>query len=292
MPGTAPESRTFKSQQLKLHLADWGNPSAPPLILVHGQRDHCRNWDSVAERLRDRFHVMAVDLRGHGESDWSPDGHYDQEAYLFDFAELIRHVSDGGRPNIIGHSLGGNIALRFAGIYPDKIERLICIEGLGRMPKLEAELESQPIDERIRAWIDSQRALGKRRPRQHESVEAAVEHMRKANPHLSAAQARHLTEHGLRQNREGGFSWKFDPRVRAVSPADLATKDIHILWSRISCPTLLAYGRESWASNPAEDGRLAHFRNARLVMFDDAGHWVHHDRLDRFLEEAEAFLAS
>jgi pimeloyl-ACP methyl ester carboxylesterase len=289
MSRTGPNSRSFVSQGLNLHYADWGNDAAAPLLLVHGQRDHCRNWDWVAERLSGRFHVMAVDLRGHGDSDWSPDGHYDQEAYLYDFAELVRHA---GEPvSIIGHSLGGNIALRFAGIYPDKVERLICIEGLGRMPSQLAELESQPIDQRIREWIESIRALGKRRPRQHESVEAAIAHMHKSKPHLSEAQARHLTDHGLRPNGQGGFAWKFDPRVRAVSPADLTTPEIHHLWAQIRCPTLLAYGEQSWASNPAEDGRLDHFRNARLVMFEGAGHWLHHDRLDRFLAEAEAFLA-
>jgi pimeloyl-ACP methyl ester carboxylesterase len=289
MSRDGPGSRTFVSQGLNLHYADWGNESAPPLLLVHGQRDHCRNWDWVAERLRDRFHVMAVDLRGHGDSDWSPDGHYDQHAYLYDFTELVRHAGDG--VSIIGHSLGGNIALRFAGIYPDRVKRLISIEGLGRMPAQVAELERRPVDERIREWIDASRALGKRGPRQHESFEAAVVHMRKSNAHLSEAQARHLTEHGLRPDSDGRFRWKFDPRVRAISPADLTTAEIHHLWARIRCPTLLAYGADSWASNPAEDGRLSHFRNTRLVMFEGAGHWVHHDRLDRFLAEAEAFLA-
>jgi pimeloyl-ACP methyl ester carboxylesterase len=245
----------------------------------------------VAQRFRDRFHVIAVDLRGHGDSEWSPDGSYDQDAYLFDFAELVRSVADGERPRIIGHSLGGNIALRFAGIYPDKVAGLVCIEGLGRMPAHEAEIARQTIDERLRSWIDSKRALGKRRPRQHDSVEAAVEHMHKSNPHLSDEQVRHLTEHGLRPNGEDGFVWKFDPRVRAVSPVDLTTSELHHLWARITCPTLLAYGRESWASNPAEDGRLSRFGNARLVMFEGAGHWVHHDRLDRFVDEAAAFFA-
>ena len=80
--GSGPTSRIYFSQRLRLHYVDWGNPSAPPLLLLHGGRDHCRNWDWVAGELRHRWHVLAPDLRGHGDSQWSPDGHYATAGYV------------------------------------------------------------------------------------------------------------------------------------------------------------------------------------------------------------------
>ncbi|HEV2300452.1 MAG TPA: alpha/beta hydrolase, partial [Stellaceae bacterium] len=108
--------------------------------------------------------------------------------------------------------------------------------------------------------------------------------------HLSAEQARHLTQHGVNQNEDGTYSWKFDNYVRADPPYDMTVAEVEELWSAIRCPTLLVYGRESWASNPAEDGRVRHFKNAEVVTFEGAGHWVHHDRLDAFLDTAGRFL--
>ena len=109
---------------------DWGNLSAPPLILLHGGRDHCRNWDWVAAALRDRYHIIAPDLRGHGNSAWSASGHYTMANYIYDLAQLI-HQQELAPVAIIAHSLGGNIALRYAGIYPEAVHRLVVIEGLG-----------------------------------------------------------------------------------------------------------------------------------------------------------------
>ena len=86
---TGPSSHIYISQRLRLHYVDWGNPGAPPLILIHGNQDHCRNWDWIAQELRHDWHIIAPDLRGHGDSAWSPDGQYSFEAYVCDIAQLI-----------------------------------------------------------------------------------------------------------------------------------------------------------------------------------------------------------
>jgi pimeloyl-ACP methyl ester carboxylesterase len=114
--------------------------------------------------------------------------------------------------------------------------------------------------------------------------------MREANQHLSPEQARHLTQHGVNQNEDGTYSWKFDNYTRANSAYGMPQAEIEQLWTRISCPTLLVYGKESWATNPENDGRLRHFRHARVVSFDNAGHWVHHDQLPAFLDLVRGFL--
>ena len=283
-----PSSRTYFSQRLRLHYVDWGNVGAPPLILLHGGRDHCLNWDWVAARLCRDWHVIAPDLRGHGDSAWASDGQYDMAAYLYDLAQLIHQQGLAPVP-IVAHSLGGNIALRYAGIFPESVSRLVAIEGLGPSPKVVAA-ETRDIAARMRRWMEDQRASSGRSPRRYPTIEDAFRRMQEENKHLSPEQARHLTVHGVNQNEDGTYSWKFDNYIRSWPPYDMTRDEIASLWERITCPTLLVYGAESWASNPERDGRLVHFSNARVVEFANAGHWVHHDRLDGFIEEIEKFL--
>ena len=139
-------------------------------------------------------------------------------------------------------------------------------------------------------WIGGQRGLAGRMPRRYASIEEAFHRMQDENPHLSAEQARHLTVHGVNQNEDGSYTWKFDNYVRAFPPYDMSGRDIQLLWSRISCPTLLVYGKESRAGDPAADGRAELFRHASVVGIDGAGHWSHHDRLDEFLHIVREFL--
>jgi pimeloyl-ACP methyl ester carboxylesterase len=283
-------SHTYISQRLRLHYLDWGNPDAPPLVLVHGGRDHARSWDWVVERFRDRWHIIAPDLRGHGDSQWLQDGGYAMPGFIYDLAQLI-HQRQLAPVTLIGHSLGGNIATRYAGICPDKVSRLVSIEGLGLSPKAMAERLAKPLAERMRAWIEAQRGLAARLPRRYESIKDAVARMQAANKHLSFEQASHLTRHGVNQNEDGTYGWKFDPYLHVFPPVDLPAAEVERLWAQVACPTLLVYGKESWASNPQEDGRARHFKNVRVVMVENAGHWVHHDQTDYFVETVQEFLA-
>ena len=155
IPG--PASRIWFSQRLRLHYVDWGNPAAPPLILLHGGRDHCRSWDWLASTLRPEWHVIAPDLRGHGDSAWSLSGTYSMANYIYDLAQLV-HQQKLAPVSIVAHSLGGNIALRYSGIYPEAVRRLVAIEGLGPGPRSAAARDAKPIDQRMRAWVEEQRA--------------------------------------------------------------------------------------------------------------------------------------
>jgi pimeloyl-ACP methyl ester carboxylesterase len=291
IPDTSgPTSRIYFSQRLRLHYVDWGNAGAPPLLLLHGGRDHCRSWDWVAAALRRDWHVLAPDLRGHGDSQWSANGDYAMTGYVYDLAQLI-HQQELAPATIIAHSLGGMIALRYAGIYPERVRRLVAIEGLGPSPRRQRERARQPVAERLQHWIAAQRGLAGRLPRRYARLEDAFRRMREANAHLSPEQAWHLTQYGVNQNEDGTYSWKFDNYVRLEPPCDLTSAEIEELWGRITCPTLLVYGQESRVSNPQEDGRARHFRNARVVTLAGAGHWVHHDKLDVFLDLVREFIA-
>ncbi|MBC2666336.1 alpha/beta hydrolase [Novosphingobium flavum] len=285
----APVSQTFLSQRLRLHYLDWGNEGAPLLILQHGGRDHCRSFDAVAEELRRDWHVIAPDLRGHGDSEWSADGDYSLTAFVYDFAQLIHALGDGP-VTLIGHSLGGNVVARYAGIYPARVAKMVNIEGLGFTAKSIAERAEKGYAELMRRWIELRRSISTRPRRTYPDFEAALARMMEANRHLTDAQARHLTLHGTRHNEDGTLSWKYDHYINAWYPVDATYEQIREVWAAIDCPSLLLWGRDSFFSSPDEDGRLACFRNAELKIYDDAGHWLHHDQFDRFMADIKAFL--
>ena len=126
----------------------------------------------VAEEFRDDWHVIAPDIRGHGDSAWSPEGHYGMDAFVYDFAQLI-HTLGHEQVTIVAHSLGGNITSRFAGLYPDKVRKLVNIEGLGPSPEMRAQIEAEGMANRIRRWIEDRRKAAGRLPRRYPTIEAA-----------------------------------------------------------------------------------------------------------------------
>ena len=283
-----PTSHYYYSQRLKLHYVDWGNPGRPPLLLLHGGRDHARNWDWVAQALRGDYHIIAPDLRGHGDSQWAVGGGYATADYVLDVAQLLDALQFFPI-TIIGHSLGGAVALKYTGTYPDRVRTVVAIEGLGLPPHM---MRDTPADQRMAEWVTEMQALARRHPHRYASLDEAVTRMRDANPHLSDAQARHLTVHGSYRDEDGTYLWKFDNYVRAASPHLYDIHDSRRFWSQITCPVLLVRGAESWASDPEKDGRATAFRNYTLVNIDKAGHWVHHDQLEEFLRVVRAFLQS
>jgi pimeloyl-ACP methyl ester carboxylesterase len=275
---------------LRLHYADWGNASAPPLILLHERLDHCRTWDWVAEELGRDFHIVAPDLRGHGDSAPSPSGAYTVSAYLCDLTQLIRQLGRS-RVSLVGHGLGGEIALIYAGVFPGMVGKLVAIESLGDSPAFEAERAELPIAARLASWLAERYEVAGRIPKRYRTIEEAYARMRWQNGHLSPRQAKHLTDHGVNRNEDGTFSWRFDNYVRvAGSTVDLSADERHELWSKINCPVLLMLGDESGASNPVDDGRIGHFAAARVEVIQNAGHWIYHDRLDAFVGALRAFL--
>ena len=286
-----PVSHTFFSQRKRLHYTDWGNSDAHPLLLIHGGRDHGRSWDWIAQQFSNEWHVMVPDLRGHGDSDWVEDGNYEMAAYLYDLDQLI-HQQKLAPVTIISHSLGGNIALRYSGLYPRNVRAIVAIEGLGLSPKMQAELRERPLSDRLKSWISKRRDLAGRSPKKYASMDSAIKRMTEENQHLSEEMATHLTVHGVNQNEDGTFSWKFDNYVRSWPAYDMPEKDIQGLWSEIECPTLLVHGLESWASDPSNDGRSKFFRNPEVVGFKGAGHWVHHDCPDEFVSTVKNFFDS
>jgi len=284
---TEPTSRTFVSQGLTLHYLDWGNAGAPLLILLHGTSDHARSWDWTARALEDRFHVIALDLRGHGDSQWSPDGAYMLAYQVIDLVELIDSLGEE-RVSIVGHSFGGSLASRYAGVYPDRVHKLVLVDGFGPPAESYASWEQFGAVRRAREWIEKRRDVKRKATRRLATLEDAAARLSAGNPRLSQTQAQHLAEHGVRQHPDG-YGWKADPRVSQFTSEDFAV-EITTFWREITAPTLLLRGAESWTHDPEATGQAAHLRDRRSVAIPNAGHWPHHDQFETFLGTLEEYL--
>jgi len=285
--------RFFRSGTLRIHFRDWGTDGRPPLIIVHGLRDHSHSFDDLAAALADRFHVYALDLRGHGDSETTP--YYAFGHFALDLHNLIRALRLP-RPVLVGHSMGGEVVATFSGAFPDVPSKVVMIEGLGPPPI--------DLDEEIRWVIDGftriDRALTG--PPGLQDLEAAYRRLRERNPRLPEAQARRLALLGTRAREDGMLEWKFDAMLCTLAltgPFDL--EFAMAFWRRITAPTLLVHGTESgafWRGKPGSvyldrddlARRVACFHDARVVEIAGAGHMVHFDRPAELTRAIRDFL--
>jgi pimeloyl-ACP methyl ester carboxylesterase len=282
---TGPADRFYESQGLRLHYADWGNETAPPLIVVHGGRDHCRSWDALARALQPQFHVIAPDLRGHGDSEWTKGGSYSLSDYVYDLTRLMGALGID-KASLIGHSMGGMVCLVFAGTFPERVTRLAVLDGVTVLPGL----PRAPIHERIAKWVAQLDKMAATKPRRLADLAEAAKRMLAHNKHLTPELAEHLARHAVRKNADGTYNWKFDEYGAARAPYRLSPEDHVALWQRITCPTLLLRGDETFMPDWA--AALPPLKTARAEVIRGAGHWLHHDRLDDVLAFLRPFLAS
>lgn len=277
-----PKDCFHDSQGLRLHYADWGNESAPRVILLHGGRDQCRSWDLIARSLQPHFHVIAPDLRGHGNSEWARASSYSLADHVYD----MTHLAGADRNTIlVGHSFGGMIALAYAGTYPERISRLVVLDG--------AFLPTAPsasIDVQMTQWIAQIDRISKSKARSFDSIAAAAERLSVHNSRLTPAQSLHLARHAVTLNADGSYRWKYDPYQQVRAPYRLSADDYVALWSRIACPTLLLCGSDSFIPDPQKAGILHHFRQAEQHIIAGAAHWLHHDKPDQVIAALESFL--
>jgi pimeloyl-ACP methyl ester carboxylesterase len=283
-----PAAHAFTSQGLKLNYLDWGHPEAPIALLAHGVRDHARSWDWTAHALlKDGWRVVALDLRGHGDSDWSPDGAYLSSYQVQDLADLIDHL---GAPqlSIIGHSFGGTISARFAAMFPERVRKLVIIDGMGPGPENFERWNRKGPVARTREWLEQRRKTAAAPPTLFRTIEEAISRLADLHPHLSPDQAEHLARYGVRR-APGGWTWKSDPLMSFFPPEDYYA-DTADVWNSLACPTLIFWGAKSFTVDPIADGRAALVRDGRTVVYEDAGHWPHHERFDDFCAELRAFL--
>jgi pimeloyl-ACP methyl ester carboxylesterase len=280
-----PEDRYFESSRLRLHYVVWGDETKPPLLLVHGGRDHARSWDFVAQAVTDRFAAYAVDLRGHGDSDWPVGAQYRISDHVIDLAKLIDTLGRGP-VSIIAHSMGGRVVLDYAGTFPERVAKLVIIEGFGWPLRTD-----RPAGERLSDLVKAAREVEQRTPRVYKTLEEAAERMQEANRRLTPQMAQHLTQHAVRRREDGGYVWKFDNFVHVRSLPDWSVEEQKELWGGVTAPVLLIEGSESNLRRPLRDELASALRDSQTLTVQGAGHWVHHDQLDEFVRLAREYLS-
>ncbi len=284
-----PISKFYTSQHLRLHYADWGNKNKPLLLLIHGGMDHARSWDSTAQKLCEDFHVVAPDLRGHGESSWAPGSMYSVLDSVLDTVALVEKLGSPAA-SIIGHSYGAIVSFMYAGFYPERVKKLILIEGGGVSPSRFGKTFQDPIWKRGPEWINTVRKTEKRSRRCFDSIGDAEAKIRRLIPALSDDQVRHLTHHGISGNDDGTYSWKYDELSKILSPIRFDEQEMIELQERISCPVLYLYGSRGWSGNPFDKKTNPPHISVKSMQIAHAGHWLHHERFDIFVEIAASFL--
>ncbi|MBI4311941.1 MAG: alpha/beta hydrolase [Chloroflexi bacterium] len=264
---------------LRIHYLDWGNPNAMPLVLIHGLRAYAHTWDLVAQELRNDFHVIAVDVRGRGDSDWDPNHNYFTATYCMDVEDLVSYL-EIKKLAIIGHSMGGATAILYAGRYPDRLSAAVIVDaGPAAEPptpgivRIGNELSTTPAT--FRSWDDAANFLRAQRPT------ASEESMR---IRLRAS---------LKQLPDGAVTWKYDLRGLQEARGNPAGRiDLWPYLRAIKCPTLIVRGARSDVFLPPMAQRMvATMASARLVEVSNAGHPVWDDNLAGFNREVKAFLS-
>jgi pimeloyl-ACP methyl ester carboxylesterase len=234
---------TFHSKGLRLHYDKWGDPDAPIMVMLHGGLEHSRSWDGLASHFGERYRVICPDLRGHGESEHCRGGGYAVLDMVYDLVRLLRELG-GGPFTLVGHSFGGNICVRYAGLFSADVSALVCIEGLSMGASHDpTHFAASPALHRLRHHYAEQERIEQRSPRRYLTIEDAVTRVMQNDPRLPHVIADHVTRHGLSRNEDGTFSWKYDAFIRGVGPSDITSDELRSLWSAITCPILLVYGK-------------------------------------------------
>jgi pimeloyl-ACP methyl ester carboxylesterase len=261
--GTAarPTSGQATIHGLRLHYLDWGNATAPPLVCVHGYTSSADAFNGVARHFRDRFHILALDVRGHGESAWSSDGAYTYHDQAGDLAAFVDQLGLG-QFILVGTSMGGIIAMTYAMEHGQRLRALV-LNDIGP----DAEQGSQRITQMVGA-----------RPDAFATLDDAMAYRRDASPIVAARSLpdqRELAHGVLRQQRDGTWGWKMDPayiRQRVERGAPVRPNAWPAL-ARLACPTLVVWGTDSDVLSEAQARRMVDtLPKGELLAVPGVGH--------------------
>jgi pimeloyl-ACP methyl ester carboxylesterase len=267
-------SRFVEAHGRRLHYLDYGTPGRTPMLCLHGGAAHAHWFDFVAPGFTSNYHVRALDQRGHGDSAWVQPPAYTYEDYASDLAEVVERF-DLRDFVLVGHSMGGMVALVYAATHPGRVGRLVVVDTTMRMP-----------EERLAAM----REVGNRQSRGHATLDEFVARFRLRPPGTSAAPqiVRHLAQNSGRQTEDGGWRHKFDRNVYAMRPA----LDGVPYWSHIGVPALLVKGARSERITPQIFAEVqARCPQVELAEVADSDHHVTLDNPAGFVQAVGAFLA-
>ncbi|WP_437630054.1 alpha/beta fold hydrolase [Sorangium sp. So ce854] len=245
-------------------------PTGLTLLLLHGFLDAGSTWDLVAEPLARAGHdVVAPDLRGFGRSARvGPGSYYYFPDYIADVAALVDALAPA-RLGVVGHSMGGAVAVYYAGACPDRVERLALLEGMGP-PANAPELAVT----RMETWLRETRGID-RAPRRLSSMQDAIARLVAHHPRVPRAVLATRAPLLTREEPDGGLAWAYDPMHRTTSPLTFQVEAFNAFLERIACPTLVVSGGPQGWHPPDEAERTARLRRAEHVELPEAGHMMH-----------------
>lgn len=297
-----PHSEFVPIRNLKYHVLHWGaaRSDLPPLVLMHGWMDVAASYQFVVDAFSDAFlhgrTVIAADWRGFGLTECPGHDNYWFPDYLADLDFLLDHYA-GDRPvDLVGHSMGGNVVMLYAGSRPERIRRLINLEGFG-MP---ATKPSQAAG-RYAKWMDELKSLhrGEMALKTYDNVDGVAGRLMKTNPRLGADKAQWLAQHWARPNAQGQWEILGDAAHKVINAQLYRVDEVLEIYQRISAPVLAVEASENqmaqwWQGKytlAEYHERLKSVPQLRQALIEDAGHMLHHDQPAQLARLIEDFLA-
>ena len=289
-PRREAQSEWLDVRGLRLHVRRWKNEGAPQLFLIHGWMDASASFQFLVDALAAEWDVIALDLRGFGESEWDESGYFFAQ-YLADLDALLEHYSPNAPARLVGHSLGGNIVCVYAGVRPQRVAALANLDAFGLR---DAAPEEAPL--RLEKWLAELRAPQKHRT--HPDTSSLITQLRFENPRLSRERAAFIATHLGEDDGLGNIVRAADPAHKHVSPVLYRFPEIVAAWRRIAAPVLIVRAADDAVAKRVgvtEDEirqRFECFPHARVETLEDSGHNLHLEQPERLAALLEAFFAS
>ena len=289
---TPSRSEFINIRGLQTHIRHWGREGAPIIVMVHGWMDVAASFQFVVDCLQKEWHVIALDWRGFGLTESPKTDTYWFPEYLADLDALLDHFQADEPVNLLGHSMGANVAAIYAGVRPERIMKLINLEGFG-LPLT----HPKQAPSRYRKWLDELRVTPSMRTYANQGEVAG--RLQKTNPRLSNERAEFLAQHWARENAEGRWEILGDPVHKNSSPLLFRVEEIMACWQKITAPVLWVEANDTdvwrWMGPKEEarieiDRRITFIPNVQTEMIMDAGHMLHHDQPEILARLVEQFL--
>ena len=283
------ESLFFELRGLRYHVRHWRGDAARRVFLLHGWMDVSASFQFLVDEMAPEWDVYAPDWRGYGLTSWSGADSYWFPDYIADLDQLLDRIQSAAPVNLVGHSLGGNVAALYAGIRPERIARFVNLEGFG-MPAIRAE----QAPKRYARWMEELRVESRLRP--YDSYGALADRLQQNNPRLTRERAEFLARHWGKDAPGGGVVLRSDPAHKLVNANLYRLDEAMACWQRATAPVLWVDAEHSETrtrmslSEQALAERRAAFKDLRQVTVQDAGHMLHHDQPGRVARLIEEFL--
>jgi pimeloyl-ACP methyl ester carboxylesterase len=282
-----PSLATLKVRDLDFQLYRWSGESTRPLLFLHGWGDSGETFQFVVDHLSKRHAIVAYDARGFGRTAWPQDGYWFPD-YLADLDAIVDALSPDEPVDILAHSMGGNAAMIYAGVRPQRVRRLMNLEGFG-LPPTTPDLAPA----RYREWLDE--VKGGTSYATYDDFAQFEKVLARRNPRTSAERIAFIARSWAQRSADGRVQLRSDPRHKRVNPVLYQRDQVEACWREIVAPVLFVVGGRSEHVQRMMQGDFATrfpqmFRSLTLATIEGAGHMLHHERPENVAELIEQFF--